>query len=617
MALFGGYSEIAKGSPAPVLERVLSSVLKPLLTLLYHREDASWALHLSAYEMEWLEDRHPEVNMLIRDLVHKGRLSVVGGPFYQGILCLLPPRDRTGQIEEETALIRRLYGTRTDSVFLYGQIFSPYYLQTLSLCGMERLFIGSCGDGCAVSGDRPFRMRELDKSLVILPTERNASEATRSYAAGEISFKDYLTDLDALSAKDECVFFLNLDQMAEGGISAEEAGQLFGKLLDHGSRDVSSFDDTREIGYQCDDWYGDDCEKFGVPCFNTLFVRENSLSYMYERYIVLCGLTRALKRPKEVKKQTEKLLAMIGLGPVYIQDANVSTLRLGVRQIFSRYIFDLEQVLWRDSEENLPAEFDWDGDGIREWRVMGESIIALVSPKGGAITECNLLATGTDLASGFIPLAASGERSARYSAGEGRRMPLMSDVLLPPGADLSALVLDGKAPWDLSHELYASPSSDLKKAMITVERKGDVKITKTFRFHRRDVVCVTTLENTSSTRQNGFYGLSCPVAVVPDASGEISVSLHEEGAVKWQNGGDGNVAAGIHAARASGRESVTLFASHSFTLLYENSLVGVRTVLGKEEIPTFTHFIPLWGYDLKLGEIMTIDVMLKIDNRKS
>ncbi len=59
--------------------------------------------------IEWLDNNHKEVNMLIRDLVKCDKLNVLTGSYYQAILPLLPQADRITQIEKTTTMISKHY----------------------------------------------------------------------------------------------------------------------------------------------------------------------------------------------------------------------------------------------------------------------------------------------------------------------------------------------------------------------------------------------------------------------------------------------------------------------------------------------------------------------------
>ncbi|RXL51062.1 alpha-amylase, partial [Citrobacter sp. AAK_AS5] len=55
-------------------------------------------LHTSGSLMEWLDARHPEYLDRVAELVARGRIEVIGGPFFEPILAMIPGRDRVGQI---------------------------------------------------------------------------------------------------------------------------------------------------------------------------------------------------------------------------------------------------------------------------------------------------------------------------------------------------------------------------------------------------------------------------------------------------------------------------------------------------------------------------------------
>ena len=85
-----------------VFEQAYQDSYLPFLDV-FEQYDLPIALHTSGPLMEWLDERHPEYVDRLARLVAAGRIEIIGGPFYEPILTMIPPRDRVGQI---TALHR-------------------------------------------------------------------------------------------------------------------------------------------------------------------------------------------------------------------------------------------------------------------------------------------------------------------------------------------------------------------------------------------------------------------------------------------------------------------------------------------------------------------------------
>ncbi|MGH0054191.1 MAG: alpha-amylase/4-alpha-glucanotransferase domain-containing protein, partial [Sphaerochaetaceae bacterium] len=171
--LIGAYSQITNAEPMPVYERALQTVCKPLLTHLHARENTILQLSLSIPLLEWFDTNHSSMSLLIADLAKNGKLEMLTGSFHQSILSLLSPKDRSNQIEMTTTYLRKRFGQRSKTLFSYGQIFSPLYINTANLCFIDSIITSTSFDGDSFNQQfrEPFIMQEIGKSVSIIPID--------------------------------------------------------------------------------------------------------------------------------------------------------------------------------------------------------------------------------------------------------------------------------------------------------------------------------------------------------------------------------------------------------------------------------------------------------------
>ncbi|MDY0244559.1 MAG: DUF1926 domain-containing protein, partial [Sphaerochaeta sp.] len=186
--LVGAYSQITNAEPMPVYERALEAVCKPLLTHLHAHEDAIMQLSLSIPLLDWLDANHSSVNLLISDLAKNGKLELLTGSFNQSILSLLSPKDRSNQIEMTTTYLRKRFGQRSKTLFSYGQVFNPLYINTANLCFIDSIIISTSDETGLQQFDEPFIMQEMGKSVSIIPMDGTISDLIASFAKKAISF---------------------------------------------------------------------------------------------------------------------------------------------------------------------------------------------------------------------------------------------------------------------------------------------------------------------------------------------------------------------------------------------------------------------------------------------
>lgn len=81
-----------------VMEQAYIDSYAPFLDLFEPFENLRITLHLSGPLARWLDERHSEYLDRISNLVEARRIEIIGGPYYEPILTMLPTRDRVGQI---------------------------------------------------------------------------------------------------------------------------------------------------------------------------------------------------------------------------------------------------------------------------------------------------------------------------------------------------------------------------------------------------------------------------------------------------------------------------------------------------------------------------------------
>ena len=109
--LFGTYNHQPEGTPPERFEAVYQQAYKPFLSLLYKYPRIPGVLHYCGSLFEWLEDTHPEFIMLLKEMIRRKQVELLGGGYHAPVLPLLPDGDKLGQIEKLSTFIRTTFGT--------------------------------------------------------------------------------------------------------------------------------------------------------------------------------------------------------------------------------------------------------------------------------------------------------------------------------------------------------------------------------------------------------------------------------------------------------------------------------------------------------------------------
>jgi alpha-amylase len=95
------------------------------------------ALHTSGSLMEWLNVHHGEYVDRLAQLAGEGRIEILGGPFYEPILAMIPSRDRIGQIRAYSRWLQNRLGTAVRGMWVPERVWEQALARDLADAGIE------------------------------------------------------------------------------------------------------------------------------------------------------------------------------------------------------------------------------------------------------------------------------------------------------------------------------------------------------------------------------------------------------------------------------------------------------------------------------------------------
>ena len=120
-----------------VFEQAYQDSYRPFLDVFARYSPLKLALHTSGSLMEWLAVAHPEYLDRLGELVSQGRIEVLGGPFFEPILAMIPSRDRLGQIQSYTRWLEERLGASVRGMWMPERVWEQAYTRDLAAAGME------------------------------------------------------------------------------------------------------------------------------------------------------------------------------------------------------------------------------------------------------------------------------------------------------------------------------------------------------------------------------------------------------------------------------------------------------------------------------------------------
>lgn len=121
-----------------VFEQAYQDSYLPLLNVFeQYPAELRLSLHTSGPLMEWLDQHHGDYLDRVARLVAAGRIEILGGPFYEPILTMIPSRDRIGQIREYTEWLTERLGANVQGMWMPERVWEQSLTANLAAAGMR------------------------------------------------------------------------------------------------------------------------------------------------------------------------------------------------------------------------------------------------------------------------------------------------------------------------------------------------------------------------------------------------------------------------------------------------------------------------------------------------
>ncbi len=120
-----------------VIEQAYQDSYLPFLDVFEDYDKLRIGLHTSGPLMLWLAEHHPEYLDRLRLLVEAERIEILGGPFYEPILPMLPSRDRIGQIQKYSTWLAERFGTTIRGMWMPERVWESQLVRDIVPAGMQ------------------------------------------------------------------------------------------------------------------------------------------------------------------------------------------------------------------------------------------------------------------------------------------------------------------------------------------------------------------------------------------------------------------------------------------------------------------------------------------------
>lgn len=157
-----------------VIEEAYQKSYRPFAETLEAHPGIRMSLHYSGVLLEWLREHHPEFFDLLKRLVGKGQVELVGGGFYEPILPAIPDADKVDQLKLLADYLRRHFGARPRGAWIAERVWEPSLARPLAEAGVEYVvlddthFLAAGLEPHELHGD--YMTEEAGASLRLVPS---------------------------------------------------------------------------------------------------------------------------------------------------------------------------------------------------------------------------------------------------------------------------------------------------------------------------------------------------------------------------------------------------------------------------------------------------------------
>ena len=135
--IFGCHSHQPVGNFDHVFKDAYEKAYRPFLDVLERYPDIKVTHHYSGPLLDWIEQNQPEFLDRLADLVKAGQVEIMGGGYYEPLLCAIPERDAIDQIKRMNIFCEKHFGQAPKGMWLTERVWEPHMPRTLAQAGIE------------------------------------------------------------------------------------------------------------------------------------------------------------------------------------------------------------------------------------------------------------------------------------------------------------------------------------------------------------------------------------------------------------------------------------------------------------------------------------------------
>lgn len=395
---------------------VYENFYKPLISFLYANPEFYFSFYFTGPEFDYIKEKNPELIEVLKKLVNRKQVELLGGGYYNPVFPLLFPMDRTGQVELLSSTIRKSIGKRPRGVYLCASAWDPSLVTSFESCGMDYVELDSSLMQKDKNIYRPIVMADRGKCIKVMPVQSEfnprENESPEAYIQRVKKAVEKISKNDQSITDDPYCASIILNKNSIQPVLADKWMENFLTLIKEKYSDFLQLalpgniikQSTSFIQSYIHAGISADIAKWAKSAYQQVELKDESVNIydfmqtykrsqaLYNRMIFVSLLVNQCKGDKMRKKNAREYLWEAQTGNAYVCKSSGILVSSEERQNAYRKLTDAEKLV-RECEEfkESVSSFDYNGDGLFEYVCRMDKFNACINRKGGSIFELNIM----------------------------------------------------------------------------------------------------------------------------------------------------------------------------------------------------------------------------------
>ena len=123
--ILGCHAHQPVGNFGFVFKEAYEKSYRPFVEVLERYPAVKTTLHYTGPLLDWMLAERPEFISRLRALVEENRIEIMGGAYYEPLLCAIPHRDAVAQIRRMGDFCETHFGSRPKGMWLAERVWEP------------------------------------------------------------------------------------------------------------------------------------------------------------------------------------------------------------------------------------------------------------------------------------------------------------------------------------------------------------------------------------------------------------------------------------------------------------------------------------------------------------